>query len=374
MSLPIDAAALARVQQPLSRAWTLPPQAYTAPAVFAAEAERLFRRQWLCVARADELPEPGDYRCLDLVDQPIVLVRGRDGELRALSRICLHRAMPVAEGAGRVTRFVCPYHHWTYELDGALRSAPMMDGVEDFDARACRLPALRTEIWHGFVFVNGDPDAAPLAPALSGFDTLLRNYRLDDLVVVDTQQFDSPWNWKILVENFLEAYHHIATHRHTLEPVYPARRSFVEDNGGAPWALLRMPADPSAHGDGGLPVFADLTEQQRHELIAGCVFPTFLLAATASTVVWYHLEPAAHDRMTLRIKLLLRPEVAAVLDDAARAAVRDAVRAVHLEDIPVNEGPWRGLQAPLTRQGRLSLFEKAIWQLNQWWAAHIQSG
>ena len=101
IELPLLATDLDRVRQPLSSAWTLPPAAYTDPAVYAAERERIFARDWICVARAEQLPNPGDYVCVDLPTQPIVVVRGMDGELQAMSRVCLHRAMPVAEGSGR---------------------------------------------------------------------------------------------------------------------------------------------------------------------------------------------------------------------------------------------------------------------------------
>ena len=173
-----------RVRRPLSGAWTLPPAAYTAADVFAAEVRRIFYRDWICVARTTQVPAPGDYLCAALaglaaialdppsrqegqpvhevvptvraprVDQPIVVSRDHSGELHALSRICVHRAMPVAEGSGNASRFVCPYHNWTYELDGRLRSAPMMEGADGFDPARCRLPRLGLEVWQGFVFVN----------------------------------------------------------------------------------------------------------------------------------------------------------------------------------------------------------------------------
>jgi nitrite reductase/ring-hydroxylating ferredoxin subunit len=362
----ISAEQVARVRAPLAEAWTLPPAAYTAPAVFRAEAQRIFRRDWQCIARVDQLPNPGDYRCVDLIDQPLVISRDRTGEIHALSRICLHRAMPVAEGNGNATRFVCPYHNWTYELDGRLRSAPMMDGVNGFEPGRCRLPELRTEVWEGFLFVNLDPRCAPLAPRLAGLAPLIGNYGLSELVIAATVEFDSPWNWKILVENFMEAYHHVGIHRESLERVYPGRDSFVVGNDDEPWSLLRMPGH---HGDaaGGLPPLPGLTAEQQGELIAGCVFPTFLFAASANMAVWYEVSPVSHDCMNLRIHVLLRPEVAVALDDVSRAAVAEGVRRIHLEDIPANDGPWLGLQAPLTTQGRLSRYERAIWQQNQRW-------
>lgn len=361
--------AMARVKAPLQRAWTLPPEAYTAADVFEAEIRQIFRRDWICVARVDQIPQPGDYRCVELVDQPIVVARARDGMIHAFSRICLHRAMPVAEGCGNATRFVCPYHNWTYELDGRLRSAPMMEGAEEFEPSGCRLPALAVEVWQGFVFVNADPDCSPLAPRLEGLARHLEGYGFDELVVAETLTFDSPWNWKILVENFMEAYHHIGTHRQTFEPVYPARASRVEPNSGEPWSLLRMPGHP--HEDE-LPPLPGLSSQQRCELLAMCVFPTLLFAASASMAAWYELSPTAHDAMTLRIHVLLRCEVAAMLDDDARAAVAEGVRAIHTEDIAANQGPWRGLAAPMTAQGRLSPYEAGIWQLNQLWAQRMK--
>lgn len=186
---------VARVRAPLARSSTLPPAAYIDARVFDVEVDTIFARDWVCVARQEQLSAAGDYVCVDLPGQPIVVARGRDGGLRAFSRICLHRAMPVAEGAGNASRFVCPYHHWTYELDGSLRSAPMMAGAEGFEPSRCRLPALRLEVWQGFVFVNRDPDAAALGPRLAGLEALIRPYGFSELVVAATTEFDSPWNW-----------------------------------------------------------------------------------------------------------------------------------------------------------------------------------
>jgi len=351
-----------RVREPLERAWTLPPDAYTDPAVFRAEVRGIFGADWLCVARQDQLPEAGDYVCVDVLDQPIVLVRGGDGALRALSRVCLHRAMPLVEGSGNARRFVCPYHNWTYELDGSLRSAPMMEGAAQFEPHDCRLPELPLAVWQGFVFVSLNADALPLAPRLSGLTALLGHYDLQSLAIVASNDFDSPWNWKILVENFMEAYHHIGTHRTSLEPAFPARDSTVEDNAGAPWALLQMPARDTAGPD-----------EARHELLAVCVFPTLLFAVSGSSVFWYQVEPTSHDRMRLRIHVLLPPGIRDALSDGDRAALVQQVCMVHEEDIQANLGTWRGLHGPLTRQGRLSPFEKAIWQINQLWLERMEA-
>lgn len=363
-------AALSRVREPLARAWTLPPAAYTSPEVFQAEVDTLFARDWICVARQDQLVREGDYVCADLPGQPIVITRDREGDLNAFSTICLHRAMPVVSDSGNATRFTCPYHHWTYELDGRLRSAPMMEDAEDFVPEECRLPALRVEAWHGFVFVNRDLEAAPLAPQLEGLERYIDNYDMGSLVIAGTIEFDSPWNWKLLVENFMEAYHHIGTHKDTFEPIYPARQSYVEDNDGAPWMLLRMPRKAGTEEEG-LPPLPRLTDEQRRELTAMAVFPTMLFAGNTSMVFWYQLEPLACDSMRLRIHMLLPPEVRAALSEPELEEIMAVARYIHVQDIAANEGPWLGMHAAMTRQGRLSRFEEAIWQLNQRWVDEL---
>lgn len=365
----IPAQARQRFTAPLQQAWTLPPDAYLDDRVFDAEVAEIFSKDWLCVARAEQLPNPGDYICVDLIKQPIVITRDMHGELHAMSTICLHRAMPVVTGSGNGTRFVCPYHHWTYELDGGLRSAPMMDGVEGFEPSSCSLPRLALEQWHGFVFVNMNSNAEPLAPQLKGLEALTKDYEFENLEVVETIEFDSPWNWKILVENFMEAYHHIGPHQQTFEPVYPARQSSIPDNGGAPWSYLHMPGIP--HTEGQISSFPNLPDERRDDLFAAVVFPTFLFAASNETGAWYQLQPKGPDKMHLRIHALAHKDLTPHLDAASREALRAGLTHIHTEDITVNEGPWRGLQAPMTRQGRLSLYEKSIWQLNQYWAGRL---
>jgi phenylpropionate dioxygenase-like ring-hydroxylating dioxygenase large terminal subunit len=286
-----------------------------------------------------------------------------------MSRICLHRGMPLVEGSGNSSRLTCPYHKWVYELDGSLRGAPMMEEVEDFDERNCRLPSLALEVWEGFIFVNLDADAPSLMPQLSGLEALVGNYHFGDLVVAETVHFDSPWNWKILVENFMEAYHHIGTHKETLEPIYPSRQSRVPDNDGQPWSFLWMPSVEAVPKEES--VFPELTEAQRSGLFAAAILPSFLFAATAHNGVWYQLEPRAHDTMDLKIHVLLPQAVADSLSDKEKKEIGELVSVIHLEDIAVNEGPWRGLHGALTRQGRLSAFEKGIWQLNQYWADRL---
>jgi len=363
---------LALVAAPLASAWTLPPPAYTDPAVWEVEVSTIFRQDWICVARSSQVAEPGDYVAVDIVDQPVLVIRNDNGTVGATSNVCLHRAMPLVSGPGSARWIVCPYHQWSYGRDGSLHSAPMMDGAADFDIDQCRLPQLAVEEWNGFVFVSMHDDPTPLAPQLEPLTATLDQYGLRDLVIADTIEFDSPWNWKLLVENFMEAYHHIGPHRDTFQQSNPAKDSIVIDNEGGPWSMLQMPGVTDIDESPDLPFLSGLDRERRADLLAVCVYPTLLFAMSGTLGVWYEVVPRAHDQMTLRIHLLLEPHVAADPDVvAALPEIREGLSWIHGEDIPVNEGPWRGLHAPLAAQGRLSPYEGAIWQFNQYWLTRL---
>lgn len=333
------------------------------------------RTGWLPVARVEQLPMAGSYLTMDLFGQPIVVVRGSDDQIRVMSSICLHRAANIVEGSGRRNVFTCPYHAWSYDTTGQLKRAPLMEGACEFAERDERLPQIRSEIWQGFILANLDDEAAPFAPQVKGLSDYFDAFQLEDMVLVDTLEFDSPWNWKVLVENFMEAYHHIATHSKTFEPVFHAADSRVLDSDG-PWSILHMPAADQEHTDpGGLPNVPGLEPWQERDLFASVMYPHFLLAVQGSSVAWYQVLPDAVDHLTLKIHLLV-PATTTQIDgfEEARNALRELVSVVHHEDISANDLVWRGLNAGATKQGRLSPLEEAIWQQNQWWLDKMTGG
>lgn len=363
---------VANVSAPLERAWTLPPAAYTSQETGALEKERVLRRNWIPVGRVEQVSNAGDYLSLDLLDQPIMIVRGADGVIRVMSRVCLHRSAPLVDGSGNKKLFVCPYHAWSYRNDGQLNKAPLMDGAESFDEKDCRLPQLRTEIWNGFILINFDDQAKPFAPQVTKFGEYFRNYRFDEMKIIRTLEFDSHWNWKVLVENFMEAYHHIAIHSRTFEPVFHARDSKIVDL-GEPCSILHM---PSAKGQvpEGFPLIEGLEKWQQTDLIAAVAFPFFLFAVQGNALVWYQVLPEGQDKLLLKIHFCV-PESSLGLKDFEDLAEQAAqmTSAIHHEDIEANDMVWNGLTSPLAKQGRLSPLEKSIWQLNQWWLGEMQT-
>ena len=366
----IDAEALDRVKLPLESAWTLPPAAYISEDIYALELDRLQRRSWLPVARLDQIPEPGDYLSVDLLGQPVMVVHGADGEVRVMSRVCLHRAADLAPQSGRRKLFTCPYHAWAYDTAGKLVRAPHMEDAQSFTEKNCALPRIRSEIWEGFVLANLDPQAEPLAPQIARYTRYFENYRLADMAIARTLDYEHDWNWKVLVENFMEAYHHIGTHAQTFEPIYPAALSRVPDNDG-PWSILHMPAG-APHEDEAPALLPDLTEAERNALVAAVIFPHFMIATFSTGATWYQVFPTGAGGLRLKIHILLPKAVLAAPDAEALVEGMAAMTAhVHAEDIEANDLVWRGLNAPLTGQGRLSPLERSIWQMNQHWVASM---
>jgi phenylpropionate dioxygenase-like ring-hydroxylating dioxygenase large terminal subunit len=195
--------------QAAAPAQTFPWSWYVDPAVLAAEQERVFRRCWQYVARIDQVVEPGRFVATRAADVPVVVVRGHDGELRAFLNVCRHRGSLVCEGEGRRETLQCPYHAWTYDLDGVLRSAPRADREPGFDGDGVRLLRLQVGTWGPFVFVNPDATAAPLTDVLGALPSLLAGGGLDvgELRFLRRVEAEYEANWKICCENYLECYH-----------------------------------------------------------------------------------------------------------------------------------------------------------------------
>ena len=347
---------------------TLDPRSYTDPALYEREVERIFRREWIAVARADQLAAPGDYVAFDLCGEPLVAVRGDDGVLRVLSRVCRHRWMPVVEaGCGSRRSFQCPYHLWTYALDGHLVGAPDMQRTPGFDRAKCALPVLPVEVWQGFVFTSLDPHAAPLAPRLEALARAIAPWDAASLRTLDPILYEHPWNWKVLVDNFIESYHHQGPHRDTLQPLVPASGTWAEDADG-PYILLH---NPTADGGAMHAVLAPrpgLDAKQRSEFLVVAVFPHLLFALQPDCMFWYRMEPVAVDRFRLAIHPCVPLDAAS---DPAQSAALDTLRAIvdaiHRQDIAACDGVQQGLRARLAAPGPLSHLEKPIAQLARWW-------
>jgi nitrite reductase/ring-hydroxylating ferredoxin subunit len=333
---------LALVRRSLDTGTGLAAECYREPAFFALERERVLRPGWHAVARWDALPEAGEHMPVDLLGEPILVVRGEDGTLRAFSNVCPHRGHIVAGDRGRAKTLVCPYHRWAFGLDGALRAAPLMDETPGFDRARCGLTKLRTALWQGFLLVCLDDATPDVLPSLAPLDERLADAGLAELVEIGTLEFDSAWNWKVMVDNFMESYHHLGIHVDSLQKTHPAKGTYGVEGDG-PFAILENPG----------------VEEGDHLLVAQ-VFPTLLFSIVEGIRfgVWYEMQIEGPDRFRLVIHALAPPELARA--EGAPAALMGQVEKIHHEDIAACEGVQRGLASRIWRPGPLSVKELCL--------------
>ncbi len=376
----ITAAQIDKVRLPSNQAYNLPATAYTSPNVFELEAQHLFLDNWANVAHVNQVPNPGDYLAVDMFDHPLLVTRDADGEIHVMARVCQHKGTLLAEGAGNARVLVCPFHSWSYNLDGTLKAAPLMEGAENFDRDACRLPQIRTEIWEGFVFVNLSNEAEPLAPQLKGLSDYLRNWNLSELVPAhDMVHYEQEANWKINAESFLEAYHHLGAHSKTFQPTYPAAQTYPLESSGK-YSMLSFgeaQADSATNVDGGnsLPFIDGLTEKEKLEPTVAFVWPSLLLGIGPDQIASYRILPTSAERHSIWINDLMprstveNPEYSQALKDRAHWATK----IVHeTDDMPVFEKSFTGIKSPYYDQGRLSdPYERCLWEFNQWWVGQL---
>lgn len=194
------------VQTPLK---SLEARYYTDPAVFQAEQSGLLARTWQFACHASQVANAGDYVAFELAGESLFAVRGRDGVVRAFYNVCQHRAHELVQGSGNTRVIVCPYHAWTYELTGAMRAGPNVKAVPGFDRDCIKLTEVKAEEFLGFVFVNLDPDAAPMEDWFPGARAELQEWlpHYADLRPLEWVEIPENCNWKVSVENYSECYH-----------------------------------------------------------------------------------------------------------------------------------------------------------------------
>ncbi|MEL6218039.1 MAG: ring-hydroxylating oxygenase subunit alpha [Pseudomonadota bacterium] len=198
-----------------ARSHSLRAEAYTDPRWYAYEQQAVFARTWQWVCHIEKLRAPGAYVTAEIAGRPVCVVRDREGTLRAFYNVCKHRAHELLSGEGETTRILCPYHAWVYDLTGQLRRAPHTEALEGFDPSAICLDAVRVEEFCGFVFVNLDPEATPLAELSGDLATEMRHWApdLERLTFAHRLTYDIRSNWKNVVDNFLECYHCPTAHK-----------------------------------------------------------------------------------------------------------------------------------------------------------------
>jgi len=195
---------------PLAEAYTIPAAWYTDKRVAEVELRNVFSRNWQVVGRVAQVEKPGEYVTATVANEPIVVVRGSDGKLRAFYNVCRHHAMTVMnEPCGQAQHMRCPYHGWTYNLEGELRGMTEFDGVKNFERADNGLVPVRVETWENFAFVNLEANAAPLTDFLGALVGLAKPLGFGGLKFVERRSYIQNCNWKVYVDNFLDGGYHV---------------------------------------------------------------------------------------------------------------------------------------------------------------------
>jgi Rieske 2Fe-2S family protein len=293
---------------------SLPGRDYHSQEIFELERERIFHAKWVCVGREEQLPNPGDFVVRKVIDESVLIVRGRSGELRAFYNVCRHRGSQLCDAAsGSFGRFIlCPYHAWSYTLDGRLNGTPNVGEVEDFDREDFPLHSIALDTWDGFVFVNLAEKRRPLVEQLGRVASEFARYRVGNLRRGHVIEYDVAANWKIIVENYSECLHCPSVHPELCEIVPLYRRGLVVDCLDDWGSRMSEGATTfTRSGRSSLPGLPGLSDEDRRTYYGSVAFPNLVLNFHSDHVMTYLLEALTPTRTRVVSEFLFTPETIA---------------------------------------------------------------
>ena len=361
----------ANVAVPFERAQAMPKSVYVSESFAKAEERQIFAREWLCAGRAEALPNPGDYLTMEIAGEPVIILRDRDGALRGMSNVCRHRMSTLLEGRGNTRSIVCPYHAWTYNLDGSLRGAPAMARNASFCKEDVKLPAIRVEDWQGWIMVTLNPDAPAPAVTLAGVDRLVGHLPMKDYTEVFREEFSWDTNWKVLAENFMESYHLPVCHAGTIGGASDLNKMECPEGEEAfnyHW-IVKNDLVPLALAH---PSNTTLTGDDRRITWLLAIYPSLLITLTPGYFWYLSLTPKGPGKVHVLFgggmskDWMADPKAAENL-----AGVKALLDDVNVEDKGCVEKVYRGLLAGMSAPGALSHLERPNYDFARWIAAKM---
>lgn len=362
----------ANADLPFEQARSMPTGVYTSPDFLKLEQEHIFAREWVCAGRAEALPDKGDYIAFDLAGQPVVVLRDMNGTIRAHSNVCLHRMSTLLEGRGNTKMIVCPYHAWSYGLDGRLRNAPHMERSDAFCKQDYALPAIRCETWEGWIYVSLDPAIEPVATRFAELsERVTGRYRMADYVETFREEHVWNTNWKVLAENFMESYHLPALHRATVGPFSKIEEMDCPPGGAAfnyHWITKESAlAIGNAHPDNDY-----LEGDWRRTTALVTIYPSHMITLTPGYFWYLVLRPRGVDKVDILYGGgLARHFVEDPKGAEHIATAKQMLDAVNEEDRTGVEAVFRGMNAPLARPGHLSWLERPNHEFGRYLARRV---
>jgi len=346
-----DVLSLYNPADPLEKAWTIPAPWYLDTRIAELERNSVFAANWQVVGRLDQVKEPGQFFTIDVNEEPLLIARGDDGELRGFYNVCRHHAAAVVPAeAGCARQFRCPYHGWTYGNDGALKGIVEFEGVRNFDRKDNGLVPVRLDTWENFVFVNLDGKAAPLAEFLGKVPSLVAPLKITEkLQYFDRRAYTLKCNWKVYVDNYLDGGYHVPHAHKGLSSVVEYTKYTIENFERS--CLQSSPLDASGAAESAIG-----STRQGHAFYLW-VYPNFMINAYSGVMDTNLVLPLGVDQCAVIFDYYF-----ADLSPATAQHHRESIavsETVQDEDMAICDSVQRGLASRAYMAGRLSVRREA---------------
>ena len=344
---------------PLSKAKSFPSFMYISEELYQLERQQFFSKTWIYVGHVSQLSGVNSYFTTSIAEIPLIIVMDRNGVLRAFHNVCTHRAAPVAVGSGQCNRLTCPYHAWTFDLEGNLRGIPNFEGYEDFNPAEHNLKAVKLDTWGPFIFVNVNTDCEPFEAQLKELPERFDAYQMNEWQRVHSIDYYTDTNWKLYVENNAENYHEPIVHKSsysTNEVSWNNSYDLIECEARHYYYLQHTPHPKDAAGGHGFKpelIKAGLPEQ----LMAGSsimsFWPNFAWIACPESIIVYTIDPQSVSRTRIRWEWFV-PDTEAAQSPENLARLIELYDRVQQEDMELLPPVQKGVESPGYVAGPLS--------------------
>jgi len=365
---------LAKIKQnvsiPHDASESLPAQSYVSQSFLSAEKEKIFKHDWICVGREMDVPKTGDYFTFEIADNLIFIIRDENQKLKSYANICRHRLARLLKDKGNIKSIVCPYHAWTYNLDGSLRGAPFMG--KDFDKSKNSLHELHLEVWLGFIFVSLDAKAKNLSEQLNPLKKIILNYRVDKMIPIFRANWTWNTNWKVMLENFMDPLHVFHVHKKTIEPVLPTKKQTLIP-GGSLYSLYLQTRneDVDYEYNNQKQLNSFLTEKEKSTYPVFCVYPGLLVGVSPDRVVWWSIQPEGTDKTRIVRGIDVFPGLMDGKNAPDLQEILNTFKLINDEDKEITESVQINARSSMASSGKLATKELPIWEFQRFLVSRL---
>lgn len=366
---------LSEVTSDLNVSATLPPACYSDDTIFRHEADAIFHHSWVGIGRLDRWKSVGDYSAMDVAGVPVIIIRNDEGELKGFANSCRHRGSQLLKGSGNCSKIRCPFHCWTYSLNGDLKVVPRMEKAVDFDRADYGLVEFRIRQSLGFAFLCLDDDADELSDWLGDFPDMHLPWEMDQLVSTRVREFEVECNWKTFIEVFNEYYHLPYVHPESISWLYPEPEDADEVAGNYTTQFGKTDGNAALMADTqdqALPAAKQLKGREKNGTRYTWIYPNMTFATSPDSLWMYQTYPITPHRSHI-IQTICFPEDTVKGEEFERRSKHYYARydAALDEDLPFLEQQQLGLSSKFAVPGRFSCLEPSVANFAYWYAGKL---